>query len=93
MNGPVWDNKGLCHVGIRNFAISTMLYKMCVIRFYWENINPSVEKKKNKNPRKRSSFLTFGGGLKLQRKVCDLCLKVPTGAVATAAIIMKLVCF
>lgn len=38
-----------------------MLYKMCVIRFYWENINPSVEKKKKKNPRKRSSFLTFGG--------------------------------
>lgn len=33
MNGPAWDNKELCRVGIRNFAISTMLYKWCVIRF------------------------------------------------------------
>lgn len=33
MNGPARDNKELCRVGIRNFAISTMLYKWCVIRF------------------------------------------------------------
>lgn len=65
---------------------------MCVIRFYWENINPSVEKKKKKTQESAAHF-SHSGGLKLQRKVCDLCLKVPTGAVATAAIIMKLVCF
>lgn len=62
MNGPVWDNKGLCHVGIRNFAISTMLYKMCVIRFYWENINPSVEKKKKKTQESAAHFSHSGGG-------------------------------
>lgn len=47
MNGPVWDNKGLCHIGIRNFATSTMLYKQCVIRFMEENRNPSIKTKKN----------------------------------------------
>lgn len=46
MNGPVWDNKGLCHIGIRNFATSTMLYKQCVIRFMEENRNPSIKTKK-----------------------------------------------
>lgn len=33
MNGPARNNKELCLVGIRNFAISTVLYKWCVIRF------------------------------------------------------------
>lgn len=47
MNGPVWDNKGLCHIGIRNFATSTMLYKQCVIRFMEENRNPSIKTKKS----------------------------------------------
>lgn len=39
-----------------------MLYKMCVIRFYWENINPSVEKKKKKTQESAAHFSHSGGG-------------------------------
>lgn len=54
MKGCVWDNKELCHTGIRNSAISTMPYKWCVRRFTVETINLTGRN------RKHSLFLTFG---------------------------------
>lgn len=86
MNGPVWNNKGLFHIGIRDFAMSTMLYKWYVIRFTEENPCLKIKKAKLIFP-----FSTFGWSL------CGVfvvyVLKVFHIEVATATEIEELIFF
>ncbi len=55
-------------------------------KVYWENINPSMKTEK--------AQLIFHIWLKLVWRVCDLCLKVLPGEVASAAkTLKKIICF